>query len=419
MKHKRVNEFTYLIAFIVLAGILLSNGCAIETEKQSQISTDEPEATDTQIIPTTTEIIPTTTEVLAYVVKDSTEVFTPAQEALNQSPEALAQQERFQRWLDYWVKFDNRPFALDSADIHWKYIYDNPQNPTEVVMLIEVGGPDYKNATFLPPHNADGPIDYPPEVSGSDIAPGLGPMEIDLNKDGTVTRAYQGTLARFDSQGNLVETLVGNHWEAESLIKGNIFQDPQSKKEFDTVVLAPSPIDDPENFTLFQDEYLQKINEQAETYRHQAINEYFGIQGVRDTFVFYSSVWKPVASYKFKWEGQEILNKTFLYTSQQGDLVPITLTYATEASRFFDEEFAYQIPDGSQKMDLYVLYAFDESRQKKYPGDFIGQFLPTAISSELKEAISRIWWDGNGLPTQADYEIFSKAPLILWGFEEH
>lgn len=414
---KRV--FNYLIAFIVLAGILLSNGCAIETETQSQISTDEPTATETLIIPTATEIIPTTTEVLAYVVKDSTEVFTPAQEALNQSPEALAQQERFQRWLDYWVQFDNRPFALDSADIHWKYIYDNPQNPTEVVMLLEVGGPDYKNATFLPPHNADGPIDYPPEVSGSDIAPGLGPMEIDLNKDGTVTRAYQGTLARFDSQGNLVETLVGNHWEAESLIKGNIFQDPQSKKEFDTVVLAPSPIDDPENFTLFQEEYLQKINEQAETYRDQAIDDTFRI-GSRGDFLFYSSVWKPVASYKFKWEGQEILNKTFLYTSQQGDLVPITLTYAPEDSWFFDDRnFFYQTPDGSQKMKLLVLYAFmDIMKDDSQPERFLETFLPTTMSSELKEAISRIWWDGNGLPTQADYEMLSKMPLILWAFEE-
>ena len=405
---KRV--FNYLIAFIVLAGILLSNGCAIETETHPQISTDEPKATETLIIPTETEVP-------VYIIKDPTEVFTPAQEALNQSPEALAQQERFQRWLDYWVQFDNRPFAPGSVDIHKKYVYNDPQNPTEVIMLLEVGGPDYKNATFLPPHNADGPIDYPPEVSGSEIAPGLGPMEIDLNKDGTVTRAYQGTLARFDSQGNLVETLVGNHWEAESLIKGNIFQDPQSKKELDTVVLAPSPIDDPENFTLFQDEYLQKINEQAETYRDQAIDEPFGIMGEMGTFLFHSSVWKPIASYKFIWAGQEILNKTFLYTSQQGDLIPITLTYATEDSRFFDEEFAYQTPDGSQKMELYILYAFKARMQEKYPDDFIDQFLPTTTSQGLNEAIIRIWRQGE-TPTSTDYEMLSQTPLVLWGFKE-
>jgi hypothetical protein len=248
MKHKRVNKFTYLIAFIVLAGILLANGCAIETENQLQIATDEPTATETQVIPTETEM-PT------YVVQDSLEVFTPAQEALNQSPEALAQQERFQRWLDYWVQFDNRPFAPGSVDIHWKPVYDNPQNPTEVIMLLEVGGPDYKNATFLPPHNADGPIDYPPEVSGSEIALGLGPMEIDLNKDGTVTRAYQGTLARFDSQGNLVETLVGNHWEAVEQYPIDIeklHNFPESYEymvaNLDEFVEFPDPFVDPDGF---------------------------------------------------------------------------------------------------------------------------------------------------------------------------
>ncbi|HPX66040.1 MAG TPA: hypothetical protein PLW45_05515, partial [Anaerolineaceae bacterium] len=78
---KRV--FNYLIAFIVLLGILLANGCAIETETQLQISTDEPLATDTQVIPTATEIIPTATEVPAYIVQDSTESYTTAQDKLN------------------------------------------------------------------------------------------------------------------------------------------------------------------------------------------------------------------------------------------------------------------------------------------------------------------------------------------------
>jgi len=412
---KRV--FNYLIAFTVLVGILSVNSCAIETETQPQILTDvAKENTETQINPTATEIIPTATEVPAYVVKDSTEVFTPAQEALNQSPEALAQQERFQRWLDYWVQFDNRPFALDSADIHWKYIYDNARNPKEVMTLLEVSGPDYKNKLFTVPMNEEGFVDFPPPVTGTDIQPGLGPLEINPNKDNTQLSIDQGDLVRLSSEGKIVERLVAGHWEAESLIKGDIFQDPQSKKEFDTVVLAPSPIDDPENFTLFQEEYLQKINEQAETYRDQAIDPQFEISG-DGLYLFHASVWKPVASYKFKWEGQEILNKTFLYTSRQGDLVPVTFTYIPEDSWFFDDEFLYQTPDGSQKMKLLVLYAFKERMQKEYPDDFMNQFLPVDTSPELKEAIARIWWDGNGVPTPADYEMLSKMPLILWNFD--
>ncbi len=260
MKHKRVNKFTYLIAFIVLLGILLANGCAIETGFRSQISTDEPEATETLIIPTAIEIIPTATEVLAYVVKDSTEVFTPAQEALNQSPEALAQQERFQRWLDYWVQFDNRPFAPGSVDIHWKPVYDNPQNPTEVVMLLEVGGPDYQNKLFGVPMNEEGFVDFPPPVTGTDIQPGLGPLEINPNKDNTVLSVDQGTLVRkeFNFKGDIVERLVAGHWEAVEkypIDMEKLSNPPQSYEDFvnnlDKFVQAPSPDGSDENFQEF------------------------------------------------------------------------------------------------------------------------------------------------------------------------
>ncbi|GEM_PF-1861450 len=406
-----------LICFIV-ACTPLSPQSHPKPDAPSTMTQVIPIATDTQVIPTATEIIPTATEVPTYIVQDSTEAYTTAQDKLNKSPEALSQQQRLQRWLDYWVKFDNRPFALNSTDIHWKYIYDNAKNPTEVMTLLEVSGPDYQNKLFTVPMNEEGFVDYPPTVTGKYIQPGLGPLEINPHKDNTTLSVDQGTLVRLDSQGKIVERLSQAHWEAESLIKGDIFQDPQSKAEFDTVVLAPSPIDNPENFALFQEEYLQKINEQAETYRDQAINEPFGIMGDDGIFLFHSSVWKSVASYKFKWEGQEILNKTFLYTSQQGDLIPITLTYAPEDSWFFDEEFAYQIPDGSQKMDLYTLYAFRESMKQEYSDDFMDQFLPTTTSQTLNEAIIRIWRRGE-IPTPADYEIFSKMPLILWAFEEY
>lgn len=415
------------------AALLLSSqlSACISAESRFVVPTDtEPRVVATSVLPpqkspesaapTVPQPSPTATkEALAptptYTVEASGGTYTTAQDKLNKSPEALSQQQRLQRWLDYWVQFDNRPFALDSADIHWKYIYDNAKNPKEVMTLLEVSGPDYQNKLFTVPMNEEGFVDYPPTVTGKYIQPGLGPLEINPHKDNTILSVDQGTLVRLDSQGKIVERLSQAHWEAESLIKGDIFQDPQSKAEFDTVVLAPSPIDDPENFALFQEEYLQKINEQAETYRDQAIDDTFRI-GSRGDFLFYSSVWKPIASYKFKWEGQEILNKTFLYTSQQGDLVPITLTYTPEDSWFFADSF--QTPDGSQKMDLYVLYAFKESMKKEFPDDFLDHFLPTDTSQELNEAIIRIWRQGE-TPTSADYEIVSKMPLILWGFVEH
>ena len=118
----------FLLICVIVACTPLSPQPHPKPDAPSTLTQVIPTATDTQIIPTATEIIPTATEVPAYIVQDPTETFTTAQDKLNKSPEALSQQQRLQRWLDYWVKFDNRPFALDSADIHWKYIYDNPKN---------------------------------------------------------------------------------------------------------------------------------------------------------------------------------------------------------------------------------------------------------------------------------------------------
>ena len=137
---------------------------------------------------------------------------------------------------------------------------------------MEVGG-EYQNKLFTVPMNETGFVDYPPTVTGNDIQPGLGPLEINPNKDGTFLSVDQGVPVRINSQGEIVERLVKAQWEKESLIKGNIFQDPQSKEEFKDLVVAPSPIDEPEKFALWQDEYLKLVNEKAEEYRDKAINE--------------------------------------------------------------------------------------------------------------------------------------------------
>lgn len=214
------------------AALLLSSqlSACISAESRFVVPTDtEPRVVATSVLPpqkspesaapTVPQPSPTATkEALAptstYTVEASGGTYTTAQEKLNKSPEALSQQQRLQRWLDYWVQFDNRPFALDSADIHWKYIYDNAKNPTEVMTLLEVSGPDYQNKLFTVPMNEEGFVDYPPTVTGKYIQPGLGPLEINPHKDNTILSVDQGTLVRLDSQGKIVERLSQAHWEA-------------------------------------------------------------------------------------------------------------------------------------------------------------------------------------------------------------
>ncbi len=208
----------------------------------------------------------TATEVPTYIVQDSTEAYTTAQDKLNKSPEALSQQQRLQRWLDYWVKFDNRPFALNSTDIHWKYIYDNAKNPKEVMTLLEVSGPDYQNKLFTVPMNEEGFVDYPPTVTGKYIQPGLGPLEINPHKDNTILSVDQGTLVRLDSQGKIVERLSQAHWEAVErypIDMEKLSHPPQSYEDFvnnlDKFVQAPSPDGSDENFQEFVTWYNETL----------------------------------------------------------------------------------------------------------------------------------------------------------------
>ncbi len=220
--------FRRLLVTLIVGGHLAA--CVPETQfvapdnvnRVVATSTDfPPEAPETATSTTVVEEATATQEQPAptptYVVEASGGAYTPAQEALNKSPEALAQQERFQRWLDYWGSHPtNRPFEPKTILIHWHPVYDNPQNPTEVVMLIEVGGPDYQNKLFGVPMNEEGFVDFPPPVTDTSIQPGLGPLEINPNKDNTVLSADQGTLVRkeFNFKGDIVERLVAGHWEA-------------------------------------------------------------------------------------------------------------------------------------------------------------------------------------------------------------
>ena len=256
----------FLLICVIVACTPLSPQPHPKPDAPSTLTQVIPTATDTQIIPTATEIIPTATEVPAYIVQDPTETFTTAQDKLNKSPEALSQQQRLQRWLDYWVKFDNRPFALDSADIHWKYIYDNAKNPTEVMTLLEVSGPDYQNKLFTVPMNEEGFVDYPPTVTGKYIQPGLGPLEINPHKDNTILSVDQGTLVRLDSQGKIVERLSQAHWEAVErypIDMEKLSHPPQSYEDFvnnlDKFVQAPSPDGSDANFQEFVTWYNETL----------------------------------------------------------------------------------------------------------------------------------------------------------------
>lgn len=163
---------------------------------------------------------------------------------------------------------------------------------------------------------------------------------------------------------------------AESLIQGDIFQDPQSKEEFDTVVLAPSPIDDPENFALWQDEYLKQVYEKLKTYTGPTISdEYTGIAYGLGRLMFISSEWPVISSYKFKFQNEELLTKTFVYMDKRnGELVPLSFTYPPEDSFFYTN---YETPTDERVLDISFLWG--DKMREVLPNDSMDALLPDTL----------------------------------------
>ena len=165
-----------------------------------------------------------------------------------------------------------------------------------------------------------------------------------------------------------------------SLIEGNIFFDPQSEADFDKVAKSPSPIDEPEKFAVWQDEYLKMIEEKLKTYEGPYLNTTLnGIGYKSGVFVFgNTNEWRAVAAYKFNWidkggNSNTIINKTFALQDIEGNKIPITITYTTSNSLAFDQDWGYVTPEDNRTM----YFRFEWEYAKKYAvDDFIDNFLP-------------------------------------------
>ena len=158
-----------------------------------------------------------------YRVSEPAEAFTPAQEALNTAESTIQQKTAIERWLNYWVHLVPPPFDPQSTQLTWKYLYDDPNNPTNVFLMLEAGG-QYNGRLFTIPIGADGKfVDFPPEVSGQDIQPGFGPLELSAGGEGMWLSVNEnGIPVRRDGTGTIVQTLnmetrqwevVDSRWE--------------------------------------------------------------------------------------------------------------------------------------------------------------------------------------------------------------
>ena len=343
-----------------IVAVSLATGCGAVVEDSisersivtlTSVPTKDPE-TNTDPTQVAYELIPTqkATETMinptpTYMVGFSGGEFTSTQDKLNQSEQAIVQQDRIQRWLDYWVKFDNRPFAEESADIHWKYIYDNAKDPKEVLVLLEVGG-EYNDSLFTVPMNEEGFVDFPPPVEGDNIEAGLGPLEIDPNKDGTILSVKDGVLVRKNSEGEVVERLRRAQWESVEkypIDLEKLHNFPESYEymveNLDEFVEAPDGFSDPK---ALYDWWTEKCIPVLGNQKDLQPNIYGIMGGDVGLFNFHA----------MKYEAKPLLNEpSTFYFEHEGKVYPVLILTIVNDFGMNDGTFAFILHNKSQNSD--------------------------------------------------------------------
>jgi hypothetical protein len=176
------------------------------------------------------------------------------------------------------------------------------------------------------------------------------------------------------------------------------------------VVLAPSPIDDPENFTLFQEEYLKQVYEKLKTYTGSTVNnEYAGIRYDVGRLMYISSEWPVISSYKFKFQNQEILTKTFIMQNKiTGELYPFSFTYPPEDSYFYTN---YETPTDTRT--LQVSFLWGDKMREVLPNDSMDALLPDTLDEFHYNSLVRFLYN-RATPEETDIALKTMFVITLF-----
>ena len=201
----------------------------------------------------------------------------------------------------------------------------------------------------------------------------------------------------------------------KSLIEGNIFFDPQSKEDFKKVVLSPSPIDEPEKFALWREDYLKLVNEKLINYNGPSLTTENMLIGYNYNELFLSSgEWPVVASYIFDYQGEKILTKTFVFKDGNTNLlVPLSATFSSENSLYFNDDYKTHRTGVIEDMMLiydYGQFLRDLDKKSFTTEPFMEAFFGDFMSGEEYDAFVRVLF---GEANKEDLESFSRQPFVL------
>lgn len=195
------------------------------------------------------------------------------------------------------------------------------------------------------------------------------------------------------------------------LIEGNIFFDPQSKEDFKEVVLAPSPIDEPEKFALWREEYLRLVNEKLINYDGPVLefNEYSAYDPTYGLMGFYAEKFPVVGSYRFKWWGEDVLNKTYIFSRKDGGdgYILLNVTYLPESiAKMHGVQYDY----GTLEEIIGIEYVLTDKRNERWHDEFSIDFYDVFPKTEEQlDSLFRIFFRKS---EKGDGDIFSQMQFL-------
>lgn len=205
-----------------------------------------------------------------------------------------------------------------------------------------------------------------------------------------------------------------------ALIEGNIFYDPQTKEDFKNVVMAPSPIDKPDEFAKWQDEYLKMVMGKLENYEGPYVDLMkigFIISEEKGSLHLFSNNWPVIASYKFLWQGQEMLTKTLVFRNLTGRVFPLTFTYTTEDRIFsFLNDFGYQTPPNDKERVMLVRFSYPDlvyeiAKSTQDIDNFSVDFMGRGNHQEIYDIFHLRLQKGTA--TEEDFDTLMRARLVI------
>lgn len=203
------------------------------------------------------------TRISAYTIYPPLIALPAQQQEFYESYDSLIQGERIQGWLDYWIQCDNPPFD-PAAEMYWGMVFDDPENPTESLVVIDIG-----EALYATPVSKGEWLDAPQTNCRGILDTLYSPLLLASGEERQWLRVQGGKLVRVDAQGQVVANvdLRGEQSSVDMVTQAQVAIDMEKLQNFpesswylishaEEFQRAPDPLSDIDGFNAWWNESL-------------------------------------------------------------------------------------------------------------------------------------------------------------------